>query len=146
MSHPWEYSVHMKRNIQPLTALSNLSDPTAGSTSGVRTGTPESSAGKAVTRQESESLRSGLLGLCHEIAGLLLRRQIEQNDAAAVRREVRARLVKMMACTGERADRLIDLSLELIHVKIHGRYDRNPLELSLLIARAGNQLREVRDN
>ncbi len=71
---------------------------------------------------------------------------MEKNDAAAVRREVRARLMQMMSCTAERAERLIELSLELIHVKIHGRYRRNPLELSLLIARAGNQLREVGDN
>lgn len=63
-----------------------------------------------------------------------------------VRREVRARLMQMMACTEARAERLIDLSLELIHVKVHGRYQRNPLELSLLIAQAGNQLREVMDN
>lgn len=91
-------------------------------------------------------MRSGLLGLCHEIAGLILRRHQEKNDPVAVRCEVRARLVQMMSCTEERAERLIDLSLELVHVKIHGRYRRNPLELSILIARAGNQLREIGAN
>jgi len=71
---------------------------------------------------------------------------MEKNDAVAVRREVRARLMQTMSCTAERAERLIELSLELIHVKIYGRYRRDPLELSLLIAWAGNQLREVGDN
>jgi len=34
----------------------------------------------------------------------------------------------------------------LIHVKANGQFKRNALELSELIARAGNQLREVRNN
>jgi len=134
----------MTRNIQPLNALSRPSKRAADSR---RAGLPTvPTTGPAKSATERESAQSGLLGLCHEIAGLILRRQMEKNDAAAVRREVRARLMQMMSCTAERAERLIELSLELIHVKIHGRYRRNPLELSLLIARAGNQLREVGDN
>lgn len=138
----------MKRNIQPLTVPATSSNRAAVVH---RTGRSEAATfvkGKAETIQKSaqESVRSGLLGLCHEIAGLILRRQVEKKDAVMVRREVRARLMQMMACTEARAERLIDLSLELIHVKVHGRYQRNPLELSLLIAQAGNQLREVMDN
>lgn len=140
MSHPPNYSVHMKRINQPLTSPVRTSNRAARTR---RAGVPSL---PFLQDKEQESVRNGLLGLCHEIAGLILRRQIEKKDAVAVRSEVRARLVKMMSCTEERAERLIDLSLELIHVKIHGRFQRNPLELSLLIARAGNQLRSVADN
>ncbi len=133
----------MKRNIHPLP--SSVSPARRAAVGGVgRSSAPALVPGKAATVQESA--QRGLLGLCHEIAGLILRRQMEKNDAVAVRREVRAKLVELMSCTEDRAERLIDLSLELIHVKIHGRYRLNPLELSLLIARAGNQLREVGGN
>jgi len=134
----------MKRNNQHFTSSVRSSNRAASARRAGCPSAPSLVAGKQATEQESAS--SGLLGLCHEIAGLILRRQMEKNDAVAVRREVRARLVRMMSCTEERAERLIDLSLELIHVKIHGRFQRNPLELSLLIARAGNQLRNVGDN
>jgi hypothetical protein len=144
VSHPPVYSVHMKRNIQPLISSVRPSSRAASTRQPGRSSLPTPVAGTQPTDRESVS--RGLLGLCHEIAGLILRRQMEKNDAVAVRREVRARLVQMMSCTEERAERLIDLSLELIHVKIHGRFQRNPLELSLLIARAGNQLRSVGDN
>jgi hypothetical protein len=144
VSHPPDYSVHMKRNIQPFTAFTRPSNRAAASR---RSG--QCNAETAVspeTAVDTKAVESGLLGLCHEIAGLILRRQMKKNDAVAVRQEVRARLVEMMSCTEKRAEQLIDLSLELIHVKIHGRFQRNPLELSLLIARAGNQLREVGNN
>jgi len=130
----------MKRINQPLTS------PVRSSNRAARPRRAGVSSLPFLQEKEQESAHSGLLGLCHEIAGLILRRQIEKKDAVAVRTEVRARLVRMMSCTEERAERLIDLSLELIHVKIHGRFQRNPLELSLLIARAGNQLRSVSDN
>ncbi|MDP4792615.1 MAG: hypothetical protein NWR21_06065 [Verrucomicrobiales bacterium] len=134
----------MKRNIQPL-ATPVTSSNCAAATRGTGCSSAPTLFAAKVTKVE-ESVRSGLLGLCHEIAGLILRRHQEKNDPVAVRREVRARLVQMMSCTEERAERLIDLSLELVHVKIHGRYRRNPLELSILIARAGNQLREIGAN
>ncbi len=88
----------------------------------------------------------GLLRFCHEIAGLLIRRHLSGIDPAVARREVAARLIDLMKCSKERAEWLVELSLEIIHVKTHGRFQRNPLELSLLIARAGNQLRDVSNN
>lgn len=134
----------MKRNIQPTAPIFRESNPSSRLPRKART--PLNSLAAGHLKSESEAVEKGLLGLCHEIAGLILRRHIEKNDAVAVRCEVRGRLVQMMQCSEERAERLIDLSLELIHVKIHGRFQRNPLELGLLIARAGNQLREVGDN
>lgn len=76
----------------------------------------------------------------------MLRRQLETSDPGRTVREVRRCLMATLRCDATRAGRIVDLALELIHVKINGRYRRNPLELSQLIARAGNQLRDVRDN
>ena len=144
MSHPPNYSGFMKRNIQPAAPASLDLNRVSGTPRKGRSSLGVISSDHP--KSEGEAVENGLLGLCHEIAGLILRRHIEKNDAVAVRREVRGRLVQMMQCSEERAERLIDLSLELIHVKIHGRFKRNSLELSLLIARAANQLREVGDN
>ena len=94
-----------------------------------------------------KDVESGLLRLCEDVAGSLLRRHLEINDAAQAVREMRATLRKVLpGCTEARAGWIVDLALELIHVKANGRFKRNALELSELIARAGNQLREVRDN
>lgn len=76
----------------------------------------------------------------------MLRRQLETGDPVRTVREVRRCLVATLRCDDFRAGQIVDLALELIHVKINGRYRRNPLELSQLIARAGNQLRDLRDN
>ena len=92
-------------------------------------------------------VESGLLRLCQEIAGSLLRRHLETGDAARAVREMRRTLLQVLpGCDETRAGWIVDLALELIHVKAKGQFKRNALELSELIARAGNQLREVRDN
>lgn len=94
-----------------------------------------------------KTVESGLLCLCREVAGRLLRRHLETGDAAKSVREMRSLLVKTVPdCSEVRASWIVDLALELIQVKNTGAFKRNALELSLLIARAGNQLREVRDN
>ena len=100
---------------------------------------PHREGGKAVER--------GLLPLCEEIAGSLLRRKLEYADATRAVREVRAELTgRLPGCDDRRAGWLVDLALEVLHVKARGRYQRTALELSELIARAGNQLRDVADN
>lgn len=92
------------------------------------------------------SVENGLLRLCEEVAGRLLKRCCEANDPERAVREMRAALMSKLGCDGVRAGRIVDLALELLHVKAHGRFKRNPLELSQLIAFAGNQLRSVSDN
>jgi hypothetical protein len=140
VSHPLGYTVIMNRKNQPARTLpAPLRRSSAHGASPVTSAPPRPSA-------DSKPEVGGLLGLCHEIAGLLLRRYAENSDAVAVRREAKAMLMKMMACDAVRADHLLDLALELIHVKAKGRYQRNALELSLLIARAGDQVRNVSDN
>lgn len=101
---------------------------------------------KFASRGKRNSTESGLLRLCEEVAGRLLRRYLENGDPVGAVREIRADLVSLLACDQERAGRIVDLALELVHVKTHGSFKRNPLELSQLIARAGNQLRNLADN
>lgn len=144
MSHPPDYCAGMKRNIQPVAPLSRQSTGASGESQKGRVSLKVSTANRPESGKTP--VESGLLGLCHEIAGLILRRHLEKIDAVSVRREVRERLVGMMSCSRERAERLIDLSLELIHVKAHGHFKRSPIELSLLIALAGDRLRDVTDN
>ncbi|PAW63745.1 MAG: hypothetical protein B9S36_04105 [Verrucomicrobiia bacterium Tous-C2TDCM] len=110
----------------------------------VKTRTESAFSGKVPGKKP---LESGLLRLCEEIAGSLLRRHLETGDAVQVVREIRACLVTTLPdCNEARAGWIVDLALELMHVKAHGFYQRNALELSELIARAGKQLREVRNN
>jgi hypothetical protein len=95
----------------------------------------------------AKAVGGGLLRLCEEIAGTLLRRRLESGDAVGAVRWVRSELVAHLPdCDEARAGRLVDLALELLHVKARGRFRRNPLELSELIAYAGRQLRAPEDN
>ncbi len=98
-------------------------------------------------RPTEEEVEGGLFRLCEEVAGTLLRRVAENSDAAAAVRAVRRDLFSHLPdCDMARAGHLIDLALELIRVKSRGRYLRNPLELSELVARAGRRLRNSSDN
>jgi hypothetical protein len=102
---------------------------------------------RATTPEPRKAVESGLLRLCQEIAGSLLRRRLECGDPVRAIREMRAELVRILPeCDEARAGCLIDLALELLHVKSRGQFKRNALELSELIARAGNQLRDAADN
>jgi len=130
----------MKKRIQsqPVVALSKLAILPSKSRGANSASAP---------RPEEKPVESGLLRLCQEIAGSLLRRRLESGDPVKAVREMRSELVKHLPdCNERRAGQLIDLALELIHVKANGSFKRNPLELSQLIARAGNQLRNVADN
>ena len=139
VSHPLRYSVFMNRKTR--TALTSSSQTHPVNTSTIASGQVFDPRNGGEKKSES-----GLLGLCHEIAGLLLRRYAENSDASVVRGEVKGELMRMMVCNAERADHLLELALELIHVKAKGKYKRNALELSFLIARAGDQVRNVGDN
>ncbi len=136
MSHPLEYHGHMNKRIQshPVASIQSLTALASPQPQGRSRGTTP------------KPVEQGLLKLCEVVASTLLRRQLETGDADRTVREVRRCLMASLRCDSVRAGRIVDLSLELIHVKTKGRYRRNPLELSELIARAGNQLRDVRDN
>jgi len=102
---------------------------------------------RSVTPEPRKPVESGLLRLCEEIAGSLLRRRLECGDTVRVIRGMRSELIRILpGCDETRAGCLVDLALELLHVKARGQFKRNALELSELIARAGNQLRNAADN
>lgn len=138
MSHPLDYHGHMNKRIQ--------SQPVASLASLASLSTKRPAQDRAMAPGAPKPVERGLLGLCEEVAATLLRRQLETGDATRTVREVRRCLMASLHCDSARAGQIVDLSLELIHVKVTGRYRRDPLELSQLIARAGNQLRDVRHN
>jgi hypothetical protein len=102
---------------------------------------------RSMTPEPPKAVESGLLRLCEEIAGTLLRRRLESGDPVQVIRGMRTELVRILpGCDETRAGCLVDLALELLHVKARGQFKRNALELSELIARAANRLRDAGDN
>ena len=88
----------------------------------------------------------GLLNFCKDLAGLLIRRYLVESDPAEVRRSVSQDLQKSMKCAKTDVSYLIELALELIHLKVHGEYCRNELELSLLISKATGDVGDLRLN
>ncbi len=88
----------------------------------------------------------GLLQFCKELAGMLIRRYLVENDPAEVRQAVSRHLQQSMKCDRANAAYLIDLALELIHLKVHGEYCRNEIELSLLISKATGSVGDLQVN
>lgn len=105
---------------------------------------PENVAEKDLVRRLTEQ-REGksLLEFCRELAGIVMRRYRVENEASEVRRIITADLRKSLKCTKLQADSLFELALEVIHVKIHGRYQRTGADLTFLIAKAGGVVRNV---
>ena len=88
----------------------------------------------------------GLIKFCRELSGVLIRRYMVEPDAASLRARLCASLVVTLQCTELQAQCLIDLSLELIHAKLHGEYRRSNVELSYLIATATGAVEDVGSN
>jgi hypothetical protein len=88
----------------------------------------------------------GLIKFCRELSGVLIRRYMVEPDAASLRTRLCASLVVTLQCTELQAQCLIDLSLELIHAKLHGEYRRSNVELSYLIATATGAVEDVGSN
>ncbi|MDF1810637.1 MAG: hypothetical protein P1V20_00415 [Verrucomicrobiales bacterium] len=87
-----------------------------------------------------------LIKFCRELSGVIIRRYIVENDAAIVKRKTADSLVKTLHCSEQQADCLVDLSMELIHAKIHGTYHRSNIELSYLIATATGAVKDITVN
>lgn len=123
-------------------SISPYAVPTQGSTASLL-----ASENVHVLAGDSKIVESQLLGLCKEIAYHMLRRGSEGEYPAAVIQDLRIGLMKQLPdCDEVRAKSLVTLAIELLHVKIHGRFRRNVLDLSELIARADKRLRHVSDN
>lgn len=88
----------------------------------------------------------GLIKFCRELAVILVRKCDAEKDATSVRTRISDSIVNTLNCTRKQAESLIDLSLELIHFKVHGKYRRSDIELSYLIAKATGAVDKVSDN
>ena len=84
----------------------------------------------------------GLMSLCKEIAGMLIKRYAETGNPRKACDEVRSVLTEKIDCSSERAIAMIDLALELIRLNCYGEYRRNDLELSLLVSKAAGHVGE----
>lgn len=136
MSHPSGYSVCMKARSHSAVSVSFF-DPDRKAL------TQDLSKSNVIAKAEEED---PLMTVCTEIAGELIRRYLNAPDAAMVREELCQDLMEKVGCDRLRAQRLIELAMELIHVHCYGEYQRDTLELGLLIARAGDQVRDVTSN
>ena len=88
----------------------------------------------------------GLIKFCRELAVILVRKFDTEKDATSVRTRLSDSIVNTLNCTRKQAESLIDLSLELIHFKVHGEYRRSEIELSYLIAKATGVVDKVSNN
>ncbi len=88
----------------------------------------------------------GLIKFCRELAVIILRRYSIEDDAAQLRSRLHQSLMQTLQCSSQQAECLIDLALELIHSKVHGRYRRTELELSYLVATATGAVSDISAN
>jgi len=85
----------------------------------------------------------GLIKFCRELSVILIRQYLRNEDAAGLRNRTCDSLVATLKCSSIQAQCLIDLALELIHAKVHGKYRRSNVELSYLIATATGAVADV---
>lgn len=137
-----------KTNEDPVCRRSAPVNP--GETSRV---TPEDS-GEARNPAEEELSRrifegdhgQGLIRFCRELSAIMIRRYMVERDVETLRDRFRASLVTTLKCTEPQALCLVELTLELIHARLHGNYRRSPVELSYLIGVATGAVRNLSVN
>lgn len=88
----------------------------------------------------------GLIRFCRELSAIMIRRYMVERDVGALRDRFRASLVTTLKCTESQALCLVELTLELIHARLHGTYRRSPVELSYLIGVATGAVRNLSVN
>lgn len=77
---------------------------------------------------------------------ILIRQYSVEDDATELRAKLRSSLMSTLGCSEKQALSLVELSLELIHAKVHGAYRRTNVELSYLIAMATGAVTDVSSN
>ena len=81
-----------------------------------------------------------LLRFCNELAAMLIRNYLNAYCTDAVRKGVCENLVETLACTEQQAHCLVDLALELIHVRVHNDYRYQNVNLDYQISMATKAL------
>ena len=87
-----------------------------------------------------------LIKFCRELSSVLIRSYDAENGVGELREKLCASIMVTLSCTEKQALSLIELSLELIHAKLHGAYRRTDIELSYLIAAATGAVNDVSSN
>lgn len=137
----------MTTTTPPKTATVNSTPRLQSHAAPNRQNTPAVSAEAELTnRIFQEGNGKGLMKFCRELAVILIRRYSVDDDATDLRETLVPSLVDTLSCSDDQANCLIDLSLEIIHAKIHGKYRRSDLELSYLIAMATGAVTDVAAN
>ena len=72
----------------------------------------------------------GLMKFCRELSVILIRQYSVNDDASELRAKLCESLKATLKCSEKQALSLVELSLELIHAKVHGAYRRTHVELS----------------
>ena len=111
-----------------------------------RISTTVSKGNDLTNRILQEGNGKGLLTFCRELAVIIINRYSVEDDAARLRGKLRESLTATLRCTENQAQCLIDISLEMIHHKIHGKYRRSDIDLGHLIANASGVVGDVQSN
>ena len=86
-----------------------------------------------------------IFNFCEKLAVMLTPGYSDNDRTIGLRDKIYANLCETLKCSGKQAASLIELSLELIHTRLHGSY-RSNVDLNLLIAAATGAVREVSSN
>ena len=106
----------------------------------------EPADGRLTARLFQDGSGKQLIKFCREVSAILIRSCHAENGVADLRDKLCASIMATLACSDKQALSLIELSLELIHAKVHGTYRRTEVELSYLIAAATGAVCDVSSN
>jgi len=127
------------------TVHNRVETPVAGFPNRVVTPAPTAEE-QLISRIFRESSGKALMKFCRELTLVLIRRYSIDEDAADLRDSLCDSLEATLKCTRAQANSLIDLSLEMIHAKVRGKYRRTDLEISYLIATATGAVSDISSN
>lgn len=143
----------MKANTTPINTTSLNQDPETGAPSTHLLSRPEGRSSEAISAEQALTNRifregngRGLIKFCRELSVILIRQYTKNDDVGELREKLCSSLMATLRCSHLQAQCLIDLSLELIHAKVHGKYRRSNVELSYLIATATGAVGDVSSN
>lgn len=131
-------------NQDPLTGL--VSEHMRSHPSGRETEQNRTAEQELTQRIFREGNGQGLIKFCRELSIILIRQYTKNDDVGELREKLCASLSATLKCSRLQSQCIIDLSLELIHAKVHGRYRRSDVELSYLIATATGAVVDVSAN
>lgn len=92
------------------------------------------------TQCASQRDSHNLVGFCQKLGNSLVHQFLVESDAYTIREGICAELASDLNCSHQQAECLIELTLELIHIKVHGSFRQANVDLSYIISMAANAL------